>query len=195
MIKKGVSCHMWSIGPIYQKNKGFTLLEIILFLGIGSIIMLPLLSILNFSLKSFDRGEQKDELFLNARYGIEYIKDEILRADKIIDSSKISGLKERYPENIGFVIVISEESGDYRYITYHISNSKLIRMACTRKDERYPSQISFAGYNVLSDYIESIDASNFYSKESMILLDFKFKHRNEKLNIKSDIYIRCPIEY
>ncbi len=185
---------MLNIKTILLKNKGFTLIEVILVLGISSLILLPILSILDLSIKKFDRGEQKDDLLLNGRYAIEYIKDEIHMGDKIIDSSKFSGLKEKYPTNIGFVIMMNKEEG-YRYITYHIQNNKLIRIACNQVKKDYPSQFGFDGFNVVSEYIDNIEQSSFKPRQSMVFLDFKLKHRDEVFNLKSNIYIRCPIDY
>lgn len=189
---------MWSIKHSCLKNRGFTLIEVILSLAICSLIIVPIFSILDFSIDACIIGEEKDELMLNGRYAIEYIKNEIRSADKIISSDKIKGLKIKYPTNIGFVIMIVEGENNnktYRYITYHTKNNKLVRLACSRLDSNYPSYIYFDGNNELCEFVDNIDDSKLDTENSMIYLDFKFKYNKEKLELKSDIYIRCPIDY
>lgn len=186
---------MWNIKLIYSKSRGFTLIEIMLFLAISSMVIIPMFSILGFSIKTCHIGEQKDDLILNGRYAVEYVKDEIRMADKIISAEKISGLNKQYPKNIGFVIMICEEKGQYRYITYYIKNSKLIRIACTRLTKQYPSQIQFGGHNTISEFIDNMEESKFDPEKSMVFLDFKFKHKSEDLRLMADIYVRCPVDY
>lgn len=185
---------MWNIKPILFKNKGFTLIELILALGISSIVIIPLFTILGFSARACNLGEQKDDLILNSRYAIEFIKGEVKVADKIISSNKITGLDNKYPSNLGFVIMIREAGNKNRYITYYVKDSKLLRIACTRGTDIYPSEASFGGHNTISEFVDNVDASQFDVENSIILLDFKFKHQDEGLRVKTDIYIRCPID-
>lgn len=192
---------MWNIKHTYPLNKGFTLIEVILALAIISVIILPLFSILDFSIKACTAGEQTDELMLNGRYAIEYIKNEIKSADKIISSDKIEGLKAKYPTNIGFVIMISDigETGKIlsrNYITYHTKNDILVRIARSVEGEKYPSANYLGGYNDMCELVEGIGNTKFTPEQSIISLDFKFKHESGKnLELKTDIYIRCPIDY
>ena len=187
---------MWNIRRIFLKNRGFTLIEVILALSISSIVIIPIISILNFCIRACDLGEQKDDLILNGRYATEFIKNEVRTADKIIATEKFSGLNEKYTSNIGFVIMIEEDNDkDYRYITYYVKGSELIRIACTRPTDKYPSQSYFGGHNVISEFIDSIEESQFDLDNSLILLDFRFKHRDEDLRVKKDIYIRCLTDY
>lgn len=164
-------------------------------MAISSLIVLPLLSILNLSNISCTSVEEKDELMLNANFAIDYVKLEIKSADRIISSDKIVNLDIKYPTNIGFVIRIYDDSeGVYRYITYYTNGNKLIRIACNRTSETYPTYYYFAGYNEICEFTESIDGSRFNGENSIINLDFYFNN-NFTLNIKSDIYIRCEMDY
>lgn len=186
---------MFNIKHIYLQNKGFTLLEVLLTLGISSIIILSLFCILDFSIDACTLSDEKDELILNGRYAIEYIKDDIKSADKIISSDKIVGLNTKFPTNIGFVMIIDEENGSYRYITYHLNSNKIVRMACTRFNEEYPSSYYFDGYNDLCEYVDDISDTKFMTELNIVYLDFKFKKNNSELNLKSNVFIRCPIDY
>lgn len=185
---------MLNIRHTYPRNKGFTLIEIILAIGICSIIILPLLSILNFTINACAVGDEKDDLMLNGKHAIEYIKSEIKSADMIISSEKFKDLRSIYSTNIGFVIMIHESSGNYRYITYHTKDNKIIRIACTRTNNKYPSQNYFGGHNEICNLVDSIEDTIVDLKQDIIYLDFKFKTNNSNLNLKSDVYIRCPID-
>ena len=184
---------MLNIRHTCLKNKGFTLIEIIISLAICAIIMIPIFSILDFSIDACTIGDEKDELLLNGKYGIEYIKNEIKSADKIISSDKFKDLNNVYPTNIGFVIMIKKSNNNYRYVTYHTKDKKIIRIACTRDNDIYPSEKYFSGHNEICNLIDSIEDTSF--DQDMIYLDFKFKKNNSKLSLNSDIYIRCPIDY
>lgn len=187
---------MLNIRGIYQKNKGFTLIEVILALAISSMIILPIFSILNFSVNACITGEEKDELMLNGRYAIEYIKNEVRAAEKIITSNKIVGLRANYPTNIGFVIMMPEGNLYNRFITYHTKNGELIRLSGKVPKSRYPTYNELAGFNQICEFVDSIKDSKFHADHNMIYLDFKFKSNSrENLRLKTDIFIRCPIDY
>lgn len=195
-------------GQLFHKNKGFTLIELILVIAICSIIILPIYSILNTSSNIFVYSKEKDELMLNAKHSIEYIKNDIKSSDFIIAQYKIKGLKNKYPTNIGFVLVIVEERNNpenprekidiYKYVTYYTKAGKLIRIAFEDKALNYPSKDQLRGHNEVCRMIESIENTKFDMENSIVHLDFDFKSpKNDKylFNVKSDIYIRCKIDY
>lgn len=185
-----------NIKHFYKRNKGFTLIELILVLGMCSIIILPICSMLDFSLKSCEFVEEKDEVFLNARYGIEYIKEEVKSADIVVSQDKIKNLNLKYPTNIGFLLVFIDNE-IYKYVTYHTDNGKLIRVTCDSIKGKYPSYGHFKGYNEICRLVDNIGNTKLDKENGMINLDFNFKYSNNNkasLNIKSDIYIRCSID-
>ena len=179
----------------YTPNKGFTLIEIILAMALSSLIILPLLSILNLSNRSCTSTEEKADLMLNGNFAINYIKQEVKSADTIISSDKIKNMNIKFPSNIGFVIRRDKDPyNKYHYITYHMTGNKLVRLACESTYEAYPKANDFSGYNEICEFVDNINNSKFDGENSIINLDFDFKN-NCNLNLKSDIYIRCETDY
>lgn len=188
---------MLNIKLYCHTNKGFTLIEIIISLFISSIIVLSIMNILQVSIKACNYGENKDQLLLNGRYAIQYIKDDIKSADKIIDSNKIENLISKFPTNIGFVILKHQEvQGTDLYITYHRKDDKIVRTACEFYGERYPTAYYFSGYNDLCETVEDINNTKSDWENSIINLELKFKYKDsQRLELKSQVFIRCPIDY
>lgn len=186
---------MWNLRLIFRKNKGFTLIELVLALGLSSILILSLSSILNFTKNAFVLGNEVDELMLNGRYAIDYIKDEVRSAEMILPSNKIRGLNGYYRENLGFVIMTKEDKNYDRFTTYYRKDGKLIRISGLAPKGNYPIYIDLKGFNEISEFIHSIEGCKLDLENKMIYLDFKLlSDRGQELNLKSNIFIRCPID-
>lgn len=186
---------MWNLKLIFRKSKAFTILELILTLGLSSVLILSLLSIFNYSKHVSFLGNEIDELMLNGRYALEFIKDEVRAAEKIVPTSKIKGLNGAYKDNLGFVIINKEDEILNRFTTYYLKNGKLIRISGLAKNDSYPIYSQLQGHNEISEYIHSIEGSGLDIEGKMIYLSFKLlSDSGQDINFKSSIYIRCPIE-
>ncbi|HEY8361441.1 MAG TPA: prepilin-type N-terminal cleavage/methylation domain-containing protein [Tissierellaceae bacterium] len=186
---------MLNLKPTFLKNKGFTILELLLAFGISSIIVLSLVNILYFSKHAYLLGNEIDELILNGRYAIEYIKDEVKSADKILSSNKIEGLNEAYKENVGFVVVNKENEILNRYTTYYKKGDKLVRISGLAKENSYPIYTQLEGHNEICESIYSFGNTGLDVENKMIYLDFLFLLSDgQVLNFRTNFYIRCPIE-
>ena len=196
---------MWSLKLQYESRKGFTLVELILFIGISSMLMLTLFSILTFHIKTSEKILLEDEILLNGRYCIEYIKNEISNADKIIVSHHFQGLDEKYPSNIGFVIAKFRYSMDdkkemktsYNYSTYYFQKNKLIRVATnnfTLSDELPYSKL-FKGYNEISEGV--LKASTITLQDhNLITFDLSLGENDKEIaKFNTTINLRCPVVY
>lgn len=181
-----------------KRYQGFTLIELILSLAINSIIILSLLSILKFNVASYKLGEIEDEIILNGRYVIEYIKREIRSADKIMSIDKFDSLDELYKDNIGFVIMhyYPSETYKYNYSTYYLKDNKIYRIAVNRVDSRLPIGSYFKGHNEIAEYIISIEGTNVDFDKKVIDISLTLGDRKGKdMKLKSKLKIRCPIVY
>lgn len=194
---------------IYQnhlKNDfGFTLLELIVYLGICQLVIVPLYTMLNYCVNSSQVAEEKEDLILNSRYAIEYMKNEIKEADEIISVEKIKDPNDKYSKNFGFVIkekIELDESIKFnrkyenKYIIYYISGDCLRRDVAKKKSNELPRVSEFSGNNTIVENIGSIDESytDFEGKKIVIKLLFKGKW-NRGLKVSTEIYIRSPINY
>lgn len=182
------------------RNKGFTLMELLLYTAIGSFILLAMFSLMRFTIQGYIKGQNEDEILLNGRHAIEYIKKEIKSADKILSTKKISGLDEEYEDNIGFVIFMfnpdDPEGLKYNYVTFYRKDDKILRIATNRANETLPKSGSFKGFNTVAENVASIEDTYVDFETKIIYLDFVLRDAtNREYRFQSIIGIRCTVEY
>lgn len=168
-------------------------------LAIGSIIIMVMFSLLSFTVQGCLRAEAEDDILLNGRYAIEYIKNEIKIADRIIPIEKIKELDEKYEDNLGFIIIKHEssESGGYvyNYATYYLKDNKIYRIAANKNNYGLPRATSFGGHNIVAENILSIEGTQIDFKRKIVRLNFILKDdNNREYSFKSLISIRCTVE-
>lgn len=179
-----------------NRKGGFTLIELILSMAIMSILVLCIYSILNFTTNACKIGEEKDEIMLNGQYAIEYIKEEIREAEKIISIDYFSDLKRDYEDNIGFVIMryFPKSPEKYNYSTYYLKNNRIYRLARNTNLDSFPKASSFSGHNLLAENVESIEETSINYENNTIDLNFLLKGEfGEIKEFKTSIFVRCPI--
>lgn len=196
---------MSGIESVYQKNRGFTLIEIIIGITIASIVVASLCVLLGFSINAASYGDMEDEILLNGKFGMEYIKDKIQKADLIISSDKIKDLNTNYPSNIGFVILnidlIKPQNEKlnvnkvYNYSTYYIKDNKLVRIARDNATSTYPTWSKLQGYNEVCEMVLSMKETNIDFENKIINLSLSMGKESEILELKSTIFIRCSVDY
>lgn len=182
-----------------DENKGFTLLELILYLGIVSIIVLALFSVLSFTVELYMKGQEEDKILLNGRHAIEYIKKEIKGADKIISIDYIEELNEKYENNIGFVIfnydVNNPEGYNYNFVTFYLKEDKIYRIAANSSNSTLPKYTAFSGFNIVAESVFSIEGTEIDFDRRIIKLNIILKDiSGKKHQFKSTISIRCTVE-
>jgi hypothetical protein len=155
-------------------------------------------TIINFSGRAVECVEFEDKLYLNGRFGIEYLKEEIKSMNKIIDSEKISQLDSTYPDNIGFVLMSDSEIVDseerYKFVTYYLNwNNEVIRITKSSPDDIYPIAGNFSGYNVVCKNVLSFNETHVDKDKELIRLSLNMGEGRVSLNLKSLIY--ADLEY
>lgn len=199
---------MLNLKQQFQKRMGFSLLELILGICLTSILTLSLYSIMNFSLNITKLGESKDELILNGRYAIEYIKEEIKGADKIISTKKINSFNTKYPKNFGFIImqdtkdIKDKPTNDeeylyrYRFISYYLNGNVIQRIACSLPTPNYPTISYLKGHNIICESVISISESNVDFEKGLINLSITVGNESgEVYDFKSTLYMNCLLDY
>ena len=194
---------MWSLREVSSRRKAFTIIEFLLGIAIISILLSSIYSLIFFTMNIKDKTDEIDLSLYKGRYAMEYIKKEILSADKIVSSSKFKELDEIFPYNIGFVTVAKERDYDtdgriravnYNYRTYYQKDNELIRIAYNSpKDSLYDGRL-FTGYNQVITGLKALDRSSL-NEDGYIRISFQLDEENNLLIFNSHISIRCPVEF
>lgn len=193
IVKWGI-VNMWSIKRLLKDRKGFTLMELLCGLCIGSIVVGISLSILSVSQKSNSLADRTDDLLYNGNFAMEYIKYEIQNADKIISSDKIQDLSKLYPDNIGFVIM-QIQGNEFNYMTFIIKENKLIRIARTFDHEVVLLAEALSGYNEICEYVKSFGDTSIDWDNKILYLDLDIGEKRFIDNFKATISLTSELDY
>lgn len=189
-------------GP-YLDNKGFSLMELILGICLIAILISTIYSLIYFTGSIFKKGEAMDTALFNGRYAIEFIKDELLSADRVICSSKFDNLDTMIPNNIGFVsmekqIRYSKEGiirdVNYNFRTYYQKGDELIRIAYNSPNDSQWEGALFSGYNQICKGFNGFGSSKLDMENNMVHLFIDMSLDQSSLILETRIYLRCPME-
>lgn len=202
-----------NLKPQSLNNEGFTLIELILTIALSSLLIITIYSILEFNIKINERNFLEDDMLLNGRYALEYIKEEIATCDRIVVSSKFKNLDEKFPGNIGFVIVNiinynelivkDEESGgraetmytekECSYTSYYFNNDNLIRINAKDLSDKLPSASAFKGYNLVGKFI--LDKSSIILEDDNLISISLYLGKDDKeiAKFNSTISLRAQV--
>ncbi len=183
-----------------KDKRGFTIVEFIIGIGILSLVISCMFSILRYSINASSKGQYIDELLLNGRFGVEFIKEELKNADKIISSDYILNLNSLYPENIGFVIFkdsgVLDSNERYNFTTYFLNGNKLIRVATNRKLPSYPEGKHFSGFNELCEGVLTIANTRVDIDDKLVFLDISMgTEKNLFHSFKSCLFIDKEFDF
>ena len=181
-----------------MKNEfGFALVETLIAVCIAAIIVSSFFLILNFITKTYEKNDRSFEVVQNGRFLITTMTREIRTSEKIVPSDKILGLKKKHPDNFGFVIQTKSDDNIYKYILYYMKGDKIYRdVAYHTSKDKYPDIRYFDGHNEIASYINSIQNSYIDFNSNKIVLDISLnENKDEIIQFKKEIFIRCPIDY
>ncbi|NLL82432.1 MAG: prepilin-type N-terminal cleavage/methylation domain-containing protein, partial [Tissierellia bacterium] len=187
-----------------QDKSGFSLIEMVIVIGISSMLLLIILSLYNASTKGLKYTLERDETYLYGRYIVDYIKNEIKQSDVIIKSEKIENLDNKYPTNIGFVIMTDRGENyynkgyvsRYNFCTYYMKDNILVRIAYNASNGKYPKAVNFGGYNEVYDRVISIDKTRVDYDNKLLELSISLGNSEEQACVfSSTIFLYNNIDY
>lgn len=187
--------------PKKNHNKGFTLLEILFGISISSILVVSFYSLFDYCIKAIQMEEEKEELILNGRYAIEYMKEEIKNADEIISTNRVNNLNQKFKNNFGFILKIKKDKPNtncnYSYVLYYFDNKSIKRGAANDVSSmKRLKPDSFKGHNKIVSNVKSIEGSKADLKNKKIIINITLNGKwNREVKFNSEIYIRCPMIY
>ena len=152
-------------------SRGFSLIEIIVGLGLVSIVISSLMSVLLVSNLITKRVEEQDKSSISAIYSLEYLKDEIKRADKVYTVEACPEFTENYPNNFGFILMETIKDGGgtrYNYKTYYMGDGTIKRIAYNHSIMKMPTYDKFSGYNTIAENVISIEGTGLDLESSLI---------------------------
>lgn len=199
----GVIYPMLSLREPSSNRKGFTLVEMVLYIGILSILLTSLCMVLSITSRASLDSESLDMALFNGRFAMEYIKGEIISADRIITSSEFDNLDEDFPNNIGFVSLEEElyydfdgkvTNSNYNFRTYYVEDDKLVRVAYNTSNPSFYDSERLSGYNQICDGIVEANNCSLDKENRLIRLSFSLDRGTVPLLLKTAISIRCDIE-
>lgn len=194
---------MLNLKELFLNRKGFTLVEMVLYIAILSILLTSLCMILSITSKASIDSESLDMALFNGRFAMEYIKGEIISADRIIPSSEFDNLNEDFPNNLGFVSLEEELyygldgkviNSNYNFRTYYIEDDKLVRVAYNTSNPSFYDSQRLSGYNQICEGIVEASNCNLDKENKLINLCFSLDRGGQPLLLETAISIRCEVE-
>lgn len=185
-------------------SKGFTLIELVLSLSLISLTLLTVFNLIHFTARASNSINSRDKVLTNGRYGIEYIANEIKRADKIIDSSKIRGFNKDYPNNLGFVIYNfykgnAKEADRYEFTSYYINSKVLRRVKCSSDSGDYENIRIFIpgkiGDNFLCEYVVDVSKTEINFQKEIINLNILVGDEEYSYEFNTKLHISCFMDF
>lgn len=174
-----------------KRSSGFTLLELIVSIGIISIISLSLVGLVTINNRLLVKAEGDSERLLDEYYGLEFIKNEIYSADYLIPIS-LTTIPKTY-ENIGYVIgqvdynENTNKSTTYKQILYWVHNNRLIRSVSEEENVFWGYGTAYQGNNIIFENITNIEN---VMEDKTLKLSFTNSDGSE---FDTTIKIRCKV--
>lgn len=177
----------------YQK-KGFTLIELLISIGLAAIVFLVSINLLNVTLKTVKTDERRTNFIQEAYFANEYIKDEILSADKLIVLDDL--------DTLGFVIVNEgslKKDKPYHYITYYLEGNVLYRKAF-RSIREIDNNINLrvikgyiGGKNKICSNVTNVSGSGIDTNKNLVMIKYSVRFREFERNFSEQLALRAKV--
>ncbi len=168
---------------LFSQRRGYSLIELIVAMGISMVVLLLLSNLLNVSTRSLSKSGELNSLELSYFYGINFIRTEVEGANEIIPIEN--------SDYFGFAILNIDGTNrklPYQYIAYRFKNNSIQRVSYRSKEKSDTFNFLNGGVNVVMDNVEKVDSS---FKDGTIHLEIQLKRGNSSENYTSIISSRC----
>ncbi len=184
MIKKSLGTKYTSLN-----KRGFILIKTIIGILIISLVLIGLLENILIISQSNQNFLYRNNLNLDAEYGLNYIGKEVKNAILM----KATDLDDhyKYKDNIGFYIIKSGSSKTYNIITYYLEKNELKRVAFESNrvvslndiDKRY------LGINLIMGNVKTINKSYLNKESKYVELNIGVEDKGYIENFTKVIYL------
>jgi len=136
-----------------KKNKGFTLIELQVASFVSMVVLLAILTLYVFALRSFTTGDALLDVYANSRNAIGWMMKDIRCAKQVIASH---GAYTTTDSSIVLMVPSIDSSGNvispcYDYITYRLQGSDMYRIV-----EKDPASARLAENRIIAKYCSSL---------------------------------------
>lgn len=173
-----------------KKTKGFTLIELIVAMGISFIILSVIAFVIGMTGKTMDSNIVRRKLNNSGNYAVDYIEKEVRRSINIFSIDEFH-IKPK-ENNLGFLLQVKPyqvNKNKYQYIYYYLEGRTLKRYSIGLQnsiDEGMDNKN--IGTNGIAEKIASISKSYFNRDEKFIHLNFLCEDKGLEKEFESSIY-------
>lgn len=154
-------------------NKGFTLIELVIGIGLIGLLISITFSVFSFTSLVFDKIQVEDDLLLQGRFALEYIREEITERDIVTEALEIISMNDYLPDNFSYLdtlgfFIVKKQGTIYNHIFYRVANNTLYRTdfkSATYLPKDMPNNL--ASNFVLDNICETKDT--YYDKDNKLL--------------------------
>lgn len=158
---------------------GFTLIEVVLAIGLTGMMIILFFLIMQFSHVSSNRIHQTDDYLLNGRYATEYILEDVMLADDIVSIDDYCPDGFEKDDMMGFFIINKEidDYGDvhFKHIYYEMEHNSLSRITFTANQECPEKPLNNGGKNRFLHNIIGLGDSGFDSETLILLIEIEMQ--------------------
>lgn len=174
-------------------NKGFTLVELVIGIALTALLISLCFTVFNFTSRVSNGVQVEDDFLLQGRFAIEYIREEITKANEIISMDDYLPDNFVYTDTLGFFII--KEEVYFNHIFYKLDGEILTRISFETQDKCPKKMPSKKGNNpILEDVVEIKDS--YYDKENKlmcIVIRTKNKSNDKEHCFMETLYLRDDI--
>lgn len=160
-------------------NRAFTLIELVIGIGLTGLLLLVSFSIFSFTSKVASDVQTEDDFLLQGRFAIEYVREDITEATEIVSMEEYLPDNFLYTDTLDFFIV--KEEIDFNHIFYKLDGEILTRISFKTSEKLPKNMPNMRGNNPILEDVCKISESYYDEENEILCLVIRTKN---KLNSK-----------